>query len=97
MDIPMEATMRVFLVMAAAAAGMFLGSGASHALYEGPWCAIQSGGADTVIENCRMRSFEECRREVIAGNRGYCRENPRWPGWYAGGDELQPLRRRRAR
>ncbi|HSL70919.1 MAG TPA: DUF3551 domain-containing protein [Longimicrobiales bacterium] len=88
--------MRVMLVIAAAAAATFPSSSASQALFEGPWCAVQTGGPGTAIENCRMRTFEECRLEVIAGNRGHCRENPRWPGWYGGaGDE--PLRGRRAR
>jgi hypothetical protein len=31
-------------------------------------------------ENCSMRSFELCVREVIAGNRGFCIPNPRWQG-----------------
>jgi hypothetical protein len=47
---------------------------------EGPWCAVQSSGLDSVTENCRMRSFEECRQETIAGNRGFCTPNARWQG-----------------
>jgi Protein of unknown function (DUF3551) len=71
--------MRVMFVLAAAAAMMFFAPAASHA-YEGPWCAVQSSGIDSVIENCRMRSFEECRQETIAGNRGFCKPNARWQG-----------------
>jgi Protein of unknown function (DUF3551) len=95
----MEATMRVMLVMAAAAATMFLDLPAGNAAYQGPWCAVESG-RDSGFWNCRMRTFEECQREVIAGNRGQCSQNPNWPGWYGAvptGAEPRPVRSRRAR
>jgi len=66
-------------ILIAAAATIFLAPAASHA-YEGPWCAVQSTGMDSVVQNCRMRTFEECRMETIAGNRGFCTPNPRWQG-----------------
>jgi hypothetical protein len=34
-----------------------------------------------------MRTFEMCRQEVIAGNRGFCNPNPRWVG-----DQPRPRR-----
>jgi hypothetical protein len=93
--------MRLMLATAAAVAAMFLYVPPGNAIYQGPWCAVQSLGADTGIWNCRMRTFEECRLEVVAGNRGHCTQNPNWPGWYNGtGDQLpnvRPVRKRRAR
>jgi hypothetical protein len=91
--------MRLMLATAAAAAAMFLGIPPANAIYQGPWCAVQSLGADTGIWNCRMRTFEECRLEVVAGNRGHCTQNPNWPGWYGKpvGDTPPPVRKRRAR
>jgi|SRR5580698_6091507 hypothetical protein len=46
---------------------------------EGPWCII-FGGSQGSVENCLMRTFEECREEAIAGNRGSCFPNPRFQG-----------------
>jgi uncharacterized protein DUF3551 len=93
--------MRVGLVIAAAAAAMLLPASAGAAIKQGPWCAVQSVGEDSGIWNCQMRTFEECRLEVVAGNRGNCTQNPNWPGWYDGtGDRLPsagPVRKRRAR
>jgi hypothetical protein len=94
----MDAIMRMVLVSVAALAATLAPAPAGAAPYQGPWCAVQSLGADTGIWNCRMRTFEECRLEVVAGNRGHCTQNPNWPGWYNGqGDALTPARKRRAR
>jgi Protein of unknown function (DUF3551) len=71
--------MRVMFILTAAAAAIFLAPASGHA-YEGPWCAVQSTGLDSVVENCRVRTFEECRQETIAGNRGFCTPNARWQG-----------------
>jgi hypothetical protein len=49
---------------------------------EGPWCAFISLGTGNVYEDCRYRSLEECRPNVLAGNRGFCNYNPRWSGPY---------------
>jgi hypothetical protein len=45
---------------------------------EGPWCALIGMGEDAVYEDCRYRTLEECRPNVLAGNRGFCNPNPRW-------------------
>jgi hypothetical protein len=45
---------------------------------EGPWCAFISLGPGGVYEDCQYRSLEECRPNVLAGNRGFCNPNPRW-------------------
>jgi hypothetical protein len=57
---------------------------------EGPWCATVSVGRGAISEDCHYRSIEECRPNVIAGNRGFCTQNPRWAGWYA---PMEPVRR----
>jgi hypothetical protein len=45
---------------------------------EGPWCALRNFGSD-LSEDCQFRTFEECRVTVVAGFRGFCNPNPRWP------------------
>ena len=40
--------------------------------YEAPWCAVISEG----YWDCRYHSIEECRPNVLAGNRGWCNPNP---------------------
>ena len=76
---------------------MLLHVPAANAVYEGPWCAVEIRG-QLAFWNCRMRTFEECRQEVVAGNRGTCTQNPRWPGWYGQAVvEPQPQRVRKRR
>jgi hypothetical protein len=91
--------MPVLVFVAALAAGLLFDGPASQARYEGPWCAVQAVDADMATYNCQMRTFEECRLEVIAGNRGHCVHNARWPGWYGGAVVGEPkrVRKRRAR
>jgi hypothetical protein len=54
----------------------------SQAYPEGPWCAVSSMGRAGSIERCDFTNFESCRMEIVAGNRGFCRQNARWPGYY---------------
>jgi hypothetical protein len=49
---------------------------ASKADLDAPWCAVFSAGMGGAIWDCRYRSIEECRPNVIAGNRGWCNPNP---------------------
>jgi hypothetical protein len=79
--------MRMILVTTAIAIAMFADLPASQA-YEGPWCAVTNVGRG-VHENCSMRTFEMCRLEVIAGNRGFCNPNPRWLAAQQGPRRLQ--------
>ena len=67
--------------------GIALGGSAAQA-YEGPWCAQMNVGHGTITQDCSMRSFEQCRLMVIAGNRGFCSANPRYG--------VRPMRRYRA-
>ena len=41
--------------------------------YEFPWCAVSKDGDHW---HCQYRSVEECRPNVVAGNRGFCNPNP---------------------
>ncbi|HEY1474161.1 MAG TPA: DUF3551 domain-containing protein [Pseudolabrys sp.] len=43
---------------------------------DAPWCAVVSMGTGDVYWDCQYRSFEECRPNVLAGNRGWCNPNP---------------------
>jgi len=58
--------------------------------YEAPWCAVISEG----YWDCQYRSIEECRPNILAGNRGWC--NPS-PYYVAGSAEQRQTRKRRAR
>ena len=61
-----------------------------------PWCAVVDVGWGDVIWDCHYRSVEECRPNVIAGNRGFCNHNPAGPGWQQQGTE-HPKRHRKRR
>lgn len=77
------------LIAIAITAATTCGAGA----YEGPWCALENVGGNTVRENCSMRTLEMCVQEVVAGNRGFCNPNPRWQG---NRPEIQRPRRKRS-
>jgi hypothetical protein len=76
----MQTIMRLVLAVAALAAALCFDVPASRAYGDGPWCAVVSVGSGAVIWDCHYRSVEECRPNVIAGNRGFCNLNPGWPG-----------------
>ena len=40
------------------------------------WCAVVNIGYGDVAEICKFATIEACRPHVIAGNRGFCNENP---------------------
>jgi hypothetical protein len=65
--------------------------------HEAPWCAVVNIGFGDVVWDCQYRSIEECRPNVIAGNRGFCNQNPRWEGWYAPAARPRPHGKRHAR
>ena len=71
--------MRIALIAAsfvAATSFSMPSAGASEA----PWCAVISLGPGSVYEDCQYRTFEQCRPNVLAGNRGFCNQNPRYVG-----------------
>lgn len=67
----------ILLVLTTSIAATLFGIGASHAQYDAPWCAMQSLGNGTMTQRCVYGSLESCVPDVIAGNRGYCIQNPR--------------------
>jgi hypothetical protein len=67
----------VSAIAAAVAAGALASAATTGYAAEQPWCVIY-GGAQGDFTNCQMRTFDECRQEMIAGNRGSCFPNP----WY---------------
>jgi len=91
--IPMKIITRLTLAVAALIAALcFVHT--SHAYVQGPWCAVVSGGGEaSVIRDCHYRSIEECRPNVIAGNRGFCSQNPNWPDSNAPARKTRPKRR----
>jgi hypothetical protein len=44
--------------------------------YGAPWCAVVAMGDGDMQWSCEYRSIEECRPNVLAGNRGWCNPNP---------------------
>ena len=44
--------------------------------YEAPWCAVISKGTGNAYWDCQYRSIEECRPNVVGGDRGWCNPNP---------------------
>jgi hypothetical protein len=79
----MKTIMRLVLAVAAVAADLCFDVPASQAYGDAPWCAVVSVGQGDVVWDCQYRSVEDCRPNVIAGNRGFCNMNPAWQGWYA--------------
>jgi len=61
------------LVLAAGAIVLLTGS--AQAEGNAPWCAVISTGWSNTVWDCRYRSIEQCRPNVLAGNRGFCVPN----------------------
>jgi hypothetical protein len=84
----MEATMtRLIFALGAALSGVFVGLPPAKA--QAPWCAVITIGEDSVYWDCQYSSLEQCRPNVLAGNRGFCNPNPSFAG--------APVERRRHR
>jgi hypothetical protein len=89
--------MKKLLVLGALAAAAALPSRPGFA-YEGPWCAIVTQGSEVIEELCSMQSFEMCRAEARRwGPTGFCRQNPRFPGYWATYHEPPPRGRMKRR
>jgi Protein of unknown function (DUF3551) len=79
MQLEPKVIMRLVLAFAALAAVLLFDVPASQAWSgNGPWCALINTGFGNVEEDCHYGSIEECRVDVIAGNRGFCNPNPRY-------------------
>ena len=84
---------RFSLAAAAFAAITLLGTHPSQAYYgNAPWCAVVNLGHGSSVARCVYWSFEACRPNVIAGNRGFCNTNPYWAGHLAASPK--PIRKR---
>jgi hypothetical protein len=62
---------------------------------EAPWCAVVSFGHGDAHWDCQYSTFEACYPNVLAGNRGFCNENPAYVGKAA--PARKTARRHRAR
>jgi Protein of unknown function (DUF3551) len=85
-------------IVSAAAAGllavlavMVCGGQPALAYGEHSWCAVYNMGWGDEVWECTYDSIEACRPNVIAGNRGFCNENP----WYKGPAKRSAPRRQR--
>jgi hypothetical protein len=47
---------------------------------EASWCAVIDMGTGSVYWDCQYYSLEACVPNVLAGNRGFCNENPYYHG-----------------
>ena len=83
---------RTIFVVAAVLASLTFGRQPAEA-YDAPWCAVSMDGGD-MHWDCQYRSIEECRPNVLAGNRGWCNPNPYF---VAGPAEHRGSVKRRAR
>jgi hypothetical protein len=72
---------KLSLAVVTFAAVTLLGAHPSQAYGNAPWCAVVSVDQDAIVEQCVFADLETCRQEVIAGNRGFCNQNPRWAGY----------------
>jgi Protein of unknown function (DUF3551) len=73
---PMSSIMRLVLAVAVSAAALCFHVAVSRAFADAPWCAVTDGGTGSMYWDCQYRSIEECRPNVLAGNRGWCNPNP---------------------
>jgi hypothetical protein len=71
--------MRILFVAAAVLAGLAFGGRSAQAYGEHPWCAVTNDTGD-MHWDCQYDSIETCRPHVLAGNRGWCNENPYYKG-----------------
>lgn len=71
--------MKSTLVLVALAATTFFESAPAQASYNGAWCGVYSVGRGS-HERCDYRTFESCRMDIVAGNRGFCRPSQYWQG-----------------
>ena len=82
-----------FLVLALASSATALPFAPARAQIIGhaPWCAVSDTGAGRIESDCEYYSIEECRPNLIGGNRGICLPNPHAI------DQPAPVRRHKIR
>ena len=67
--------MRTILVAIVAAAAVGLVGLQPAKAYTAPWCAVTNYGNGSMYWDCQYSSIEQCRPNVLAGNRGWCNPN----------------------
>jgi len=68
---------RIVIGIFGVAAALCLEIPSSQALVgNAPWCAVIEIGNGEVEWDCQYQTIEQCRPNVIAGNRGFCNLNP---------------------
>ena len=81
---------KALLLAAGIATTALAGGQRAQAYYDAPWCAVYTIGPGGAAERCEFRTFESCRIEITAGNRGFCRQN----GYYQGSQAYVPRARK---
>jgi hypothetical protein len=84
----------ILSVISTLAALLFVAQPAAADYYGAPWCAVIAMGDGDMQWDCEYRTIEECRPNVLAGNRGWCNLNPALPYRPT---EQKPHRKRHAR
>ncbi len=89
--------MRIVFVSVMTSVALLGGAAAGHASGNAPWCANITVGPGDLVEDCHYWSIEQCVPNVIAGNKGFCGQNPRWAGSYdpATGQPIYPAKQHR--
>ena len=65
------------MILAVVVAAAFVGFDVQPAkAYTAPWCAVINLGTGNMYWDCQYSSIEQCRPNVLAGNRGFCNLNP---------------------
>ena len=72
--------LRILLAAAALTAVATLSPPPASANGHAPWCAVVDIGDENVVSYCSFWSFQECVPFVLAGNRGFCEQNPDFRG-----------------
>lgn len=75
----LKTAIRLMLAGTAFAAATCFEVPVSYAFGDAPWCAVIELGTGEVRWDCEYPSVEACVPHVLAGNRGFCNQNP-WPG-----------------
>jgi len=74
----MKTIMRLMLGSVVLAAALCFDVPASQGYGDAPWCAVVNVGTGNLIWDCQYYTIEECVPHVLAGNRGFCNQNPGW-------------------
>ncbi len=91
-----ETMMRMVLlvpVLALVVAALPLAPARGQMIGNAPWCAVVETGAGRVESDCEFYSVEQCRPNVLGGNRGFCQLNPYYRGRLAPGHSPRHHRR----